>query len=127
MSETIECPSCYGKGESFAFVNTGYDSSKHCSGMVKCLRCGGSGKVPAQMAEWVRAGNEFRNARFAEGLLMGDVAERLGVSTPTVSKAYHGYIDPAPLIAEWATLGAEGNGESGDAGGDVSALITYQR
>lgn len=83
--------------------------------MVGCHRCHSTGMVPAQMMDWMRAGGEFRNERLAEGLYMGDVAERLGVSSPTVSKAYNGLADPAPLILSWAILNADGNGESGDA------------
>lgn len=101
MSDTIQCPSCHGKGESFAFVNTGADSSKHYSGMVKCHRCGGLGKVPSLMSDWISASNRFRAARIADGLYMHDVGERLGVSAAAVSKAYNGLIDPAPLIEAW--------------------------
>jgi len=115
VSDTIQCPSCSGKGESFAFVNTGADSSKHYSGFIACHRCFGSGAVKVQMSDWIRQGRKFREARMAGGLYIGDVAERLGVSSPTVSKAYNGLVDPVPLIEAWAALSADGNGESGDA------------
>lgn len=104
------CPSCKGSGEAIGFVNTGDDTSKHYYGAIKCPRCKGSGHVDAAMPEWLLLGAAFRAERAEEGLLMGEVARRLGVSVVDVSKAYNGYINPAPMIEEWRRIDYQTNG-----------------
>lgn len=90
MTDRVQCPDCKGKGACFAHVNTGPDSSGHYWGDVKCLRCDGSGEVPAAMLEQMRKGRLLRDARVARDESLYECAKRVNISSAKLSAIEHG-------------------------------------
>lgn len=95
----MECPECSGKGEHFAYINTGNDYSEHKAGNVVCLRCKGKKEVPDEMASWIADGKRIRSLMLDRGLTMLSVSAGLGVTVATVSSILTGYVDKETLPA----------------------------
>ncbi len=104
MSEpTFTCPNCAGAGRYNAFINGGPDLSKHSFGPVACLRCEGSGKLPAEALRWAEYGKMLKLRRLKAGFTLMTGARALRMTPAALSAIEHGYA-PAPVGADlwWA-------------------------
>lgn len=91
--KVICCPDCDGKGKSFCHINTGFDSSKHEWGDVKCHRCKGVGGVPVEMTKWIERGSEIRKQRACAGISLLEKAKSLGISPAQLSSIESGKVE----------------------------------
>lgn len=100
MSESmISCPNCAGAGRYNAFINGGQDLSKHSLGPVTCLRCEGSGKLPAEALRWAEYGKMLQRRRTRAGFTLMTGAQALRMTPAALSAIEHGYA-PAPVGAD---------------------------
>lgn len=106
MSDNICCPECHGAGQKEGFVNGGLDISKHHYGQIRCIRCGGTGQVPAAMAQWMEQGKVLAARRRLAGFTLLTGAQALGIETSALSAIENGRA-PAPEGAEvwWVSKG----------------------
>lgn len=103
MSDKICCPECSGAGQKEGFVNGGLDISKHHYGPIRCIRCHGTGQVPAEMARWVEQGKVLAARRRLAGFTLLTGSQALGIATSALSAIENGRA-PAPEGAEhWWT------------------------
>ena len=96
----VTCPDCNGTGtqRGVFHLNRG-DAPHQWVDSVPCLRCGTSGIVPDEMADWIVRGEAARRRRISQGISMRARAEQLGVSPAVLSAMENGRRDPA-LIDE---------------------------
>lgn len=93
----IECPSCKGSGDGGpVHYNTGINPhTGMCSGYWKhnseCIRCKGTGIVPAEMAEWIIRGKKLRDERLARNETIYDAAIKAGITSSELSSIERGY------------------------------------
>lgn len=103
MSDNIKCPECKGAGKKDGFVNGGLDISKHHYGPIRCIRCNGTGQVPAGMTQWMEQGKVLAARRRLAGFTLLTGAQALGIETSALSAIENGRA-PAPEGAEdWWT------------------------
>ena len=89
--DLIQCPECNGSGAGQGFVCT----RERCySGAMKCFRCKGEGKVPAEMLDWIAQGDKLRENRFTRDLGQREEARRRGMDLVEYSHMEHGKINP---------------------------------
>ena len=95
IGPSTPCPDCRETGAQTVFVDF-EDGSGICEDRP-CHRCGGTGRVSAEMSDWISRGRALRNARIVRWELIWQMSERLGVGPSEISNAETGRIDPAPL------------------------------
>jgi hypothetical protein len=82
----ITCFDCDGFGKiAFAFHDAKLD----------CRRCKGTGKCPAIMDEWRKAGELLRRARIGRDQSLREYATLIGMSPVLLSDFERGMIDPS--------------------------------
>lgn len=79
------CPTCSGKGRSFAFINTGPDSRSHRSGYVSCHTCKGECVISAERFEAIERGHQLRQERVNRGESLHEAATKLGMTPAGLS------------------------------------------
>lgn len=99
MSDNIQCPECNGAGKKDGFVNGGLDISKHHYGPIRCIRCNGTGQVPAGMTQWMEQGKVLAARRRLAGFTLLTGSKALGIATSALSAIENGRA-PAPEGAE---------------------------
>lgn len=87
---SITCPHCDGKGETFVFINTGYDYRGHTSGFRPCPTCKGEQVISESQAKAIADGRAMRDARVSRRETLRDAAKRMGVSPAELSKRERG-------------------------------------
>lgn len=61
----------------------------------------GAPTLAPAMLTWIEKGAAWRERMIKLGLYMSGIALAMDVPVSTVSSAYHGMIDPEPLIQKW--------------------------
>lgn len=65
--------------------------------ILDCPRCNKTGEVPDIQAEWIKAGEEIRNIRRENGLILREAAEMLGINPSELSEYERGIRNPSKL------------------------------
>ena len=91
----MTCPDCEGRRRMFALVDGKYL-------VQSCFRCGVTGVIPDEMAEWIKLGALLKERRMNPYRPLWEEAKRLGVSGMDLSNAENGYVDPTPMLAREA-------------------------
>jgi len=86
------CPDCKGEKEIKVLPKLTKQGKVICT--LPCDRCKQTGKVPNQMAEWIKLGSYLREQRRKAKLTLRDFAKKVGVSELLLSNAERGIIDP---------------------------------
>ncbi len=94
------CPDCNGKGTKTVYACPGFRRME-----IKCDRCRGTGKINDEQLAWIEAGQRCKARRKAAKLVLGQVAQRFGMSPAMVSSIERGICDPAPLVKAWEEQG----------------------
>lgn len=84
----MECPTCNGRKELFAFVNRG--DKPHYSGYVVCQVCKGSGVITDEKMGRMIAGKAAREARVARGETLRQAAVRKNTTASEISRFERG-------------------------------------
>jgi hypothetical protein len=111
MSEELECPSCSGKGQNMAHINTGEDSSKHTVRPVTCGRCAGTGKVTQEQLDLQAKAKALGRAWYDKqlhncgGNMMMDVARFWGLKASDISSIRQGRASPPTQDIRKAMIG----------------------
>ena len=92
--ERVECPCCMGDGYGPAFVSR-TDGDCGFEPALRCSRCKGDGKVPAEMVGWIADGRRLRDERVASGKSLRERAHELRISVVHLSDIEMGRT-PAP-------------------------------
>lgn len=103
----ITCPDCNGSGTIVASHVHYADGRGKWNVPMRCPRCGGEGKCPAETLDWMRRGRALRDRRVngEPYRSMREVASLAGLDVVAVSRMEHGRCDPAPLAAWWEGQG----------------------
>lgn len=79
---TTKCPRCAGDGGYHALVHRKDGCSEE---YLTCDLCKGEGKIPAEVAAWLKEGSDHRNERVAREESLRECARRLGVPAALIS------------------------------------------
>lgn len=101
MSDNICCPECHGAGQKEGFVNGGLDLSKHHYGPNRCIRCSGTGQVPAGMSQWIEHGKALAARRRLAGFTLLTGSRELGISTSALSAIESGRVQAPESADDW--------------------------
>lgn len=86
--EHITCPDCHGTGKilvAFKMID------------LVCDRCGGSGKCPAIMLEWMEKGRVLRQERLSRRVSLREESLEKGMDVMILSHAERGITNPDML------------------------------
>lgn len=92
----VECPSCHGSCQAFAFVD--YADGSGSSGWGPCSHCNGTGSITAKQAKREIAGRLLRDERVRRHIALTVAAAAFETTPQELSQAEHGRIDPAPFF-----------------------------
>lgn len=84
------CPTCAGSKVVVASHARMADGSSRWGLQLPCFQCGGSGEVPAEMANWIEEGRRMREARIARRTGLREEAARRGISASKLSNMESG-------------------------------------
>lgn len=93
----VHCPTCEGRKELFAFMNTGEDWRKHRQGRIPCLTCSGTGEVDDGYPERLAVGKKMHDERVARGETLMAAATRMGMRPAELSALEHGELPRSNL------------------------------
>ena len=101
MTDNIKCPECGGAGKKDGFINGGLDLSKHHYGPISCIRCSGTGQVPAGMTQWIEHGKVLSARRRLAGFTLLTGSLELGISTSALSAIENGRVQAPESADDW--------------------------
>lgn len=83
MTDTVPCPDC----------DHGWT---HVVGVGdrRCMRCDGTNRISAEMADWIKRGEQMRQERVGRSVGLRDEAKRRGLSAKMLSDMESGRIEP---------------------------------
>lgn len=87
------CPACGGNGKVSALI---LRNDRVAVG-IDCDLCDKTGVLDEKKLEWIRLGNQYRNARIASGQTLREFSIKNNLDCGIVSKAERGVIDPSIL------------------------------
>ena len=88
----MTCPSCVGQKTNRVLANFGAEGCREVD--MPCTQCGGVGKVPSEMTDWIKAGEKMRRDRLSRHIGQREEAQRRGMDVVTYSRMEWGKIEP---------------------------------
>ncbi len=92
----MKCPDCDGGGKIIGLFALRTDGGCDPCREFPCIRCGGSGAVPDEMAAWMAAGKTMREARKSRGNTLRKEAKERKIKPSELAAMEQGRVRPNP-------------------------------